>query len=372
MRETDLEEVIDRVAELPPGEEGHRALEGLLRSLGSRTPIVLGQKALFLYEGKGESSVSVAGDFNSWDPSSSPMRKAPGSGVFWLAIDLPPDARIEYKLVAEGQWLLDPLNLESVTGKFGTNSVLAMPKYEGTADYAELSGFDSVVRRLSLRSKTLGSVWEVNLRVPRTAVAQGLLVVLGGRDYLEYGGAERVIDLVMSSGRVKPFASAFVDPHDPSTEYEMVKSCGEFVAKELIPFIEAETELPARRGEIAVLGAARGGLISLLSALKFPEVVGKGAAQSGYFTGIWHATVMELISSFGGASRLYLDCGTFETNVSGQGSILHATRDIAAALRSRGCDVMYLETKEGHNWSAWRNRLPRALEFLYGARSDGA
>jgi len=367
LRDSDLPEIIRRIIRLSSVQARRRAADELIEAPSLRTPIVSESSALFLYKGNVKSHVFVTGDFNNWDTHASPMIQAQDTDLLWLEVDLPPDARAEYKLVVDGEWSLDPLNPSTITGKFGTNSVLAMPRYEEQEDILAHTEACCTVRRLTLKSRVLGSTWEACLRSPMEAAPEGLMVVLGGEDYLEYGKIDRITDRMISSGRVRPFLTALVEPREARAECEMARSCCGFVAEELIPFLEDETGTSPERGQTTVLGAGYGGLISLLSALVFPDAIGKAAVQSGFFAGTWHDTIMKSISALRKAPSVYMDCGAFETNVGGRGSVLHASRDIEAALRSRGCHVLYVETREGHNWTAWKARLPRALEFLYGA-----
>jgi 1,4-alpha-glucan branching enzyme len=50
--------------------------------------------------------VSLAGDFNKWDPKAMPMRKG-ADGVWHLNVTLTP-GRHEYRFVADGVWQDDP------------------------------------------------------------------------------------------------------------------------------------------------------------------------------------------------------------------------------------------------------------------------
>jgi len=70
-------------------------------------------------------SVSVAGTFNDWSVSRTPMSPAPGGE--WMATVWLPAGRYEYRFVVDGQWISDPNARESVQNTFGsTNSVLVV------------------------------------------------------------------------------------------------------------------------------------------------------------------------------------------------------------------------------------------------------
>jgi len=69
-------------------------------------------------------SVSVAGDFNGWNPAQTKLERADG-GVWTVMIPLKP-GRYEYMFVVNGkQWIADPLAAEDAGDGFGSqNAVL--------------------------------------------------------------------------------------------------------------------------------------------------------------------------------------------------------------------------------------------------------
>ena len=69
-------------------------------------------------------SVSVAGDFNGWNPSETTMERSDG-GVWTTTIPLKP-GRYQYMFVIDGkQWIADPLANEAARDGFGSqNAVL--------------------------------------------------------------------------------------------------------------------------------------------------------------------------------------------------------------------------------------------------------
>jgi chromosome partitioning protein len=69
-------------------------------------------------------SVQVAGDFNNWQPSKSPLQKVGTSGVWQTKIKLP-TGKYRYRLVVDGQWQQDPYNEATELNPFGgLNSVV--------------------------------------------------------------------------------------------------------------------------------------------------------------------------------------------------------------------------------------------------------
>lgn len=68
-------------------------------------------------------SVSVAGDFNGWNPARTPLERSDG-GMWTATIPLSP-GRYEYMFVIDGkQWIADPLATEEATDGFGSHNAV--------------------------------------------------------------------------------------------------------------------------------------------------------------------------------------------------------------------------------------------------------
>ncbi len=70
-------------------------------------------------------AVCIAGTFNDWRPQATPMVPL-GSGRWMKDLTLPPGI-YEYRIVADGEWMTDPLARETRPNPFGgVNSVLTV------------------------------------------------------------------------------------------------------------------------------------------------------------------------------------------------------------------------------------------------------
>ena len=103
-----------------------RDAPSVLRSEGSRYPLVDPQGVTFLYQGAADSV-----GLRCWIhglPASQPFDRIEGTDDWILRIDLPPNSRIEYKfeVVRDGQveWITDPANPLHAADPFGANSVV--------------------------------------------------------------------------------------------------------------------------------------------------------------------------------------------------------------------------------------------------------
>jgi len=65
-------------------------------------------------------SVSVAGEFNHWDPLSHPMKKDK-KGLWKVSLSLAPGT-YQYRFFVDGQWQNDPNCTSSVGNPFGTSN----------------------------------------------------------------------------------------------------------------------------------------------------------------------------------------------------------------------------------------------------------
>ncbi|MBN1827393.1 MAG: alpha-glucosidase C-terminal domain-containing protein [Candidatus Eisenbacteria bacterium] len=71
-------------------------------------------------------SVSVAGEWNDWNPGADILSDPDGDGVYETTLSLAP-GRYEYKFVVDGQWYPDPNAAESTPDPYGgNNSVLTV------------------------------------------------------------------------------------------------------------------------------------------------------------------------------------------------------------------------------------------------------
>lgn len=72
------------------------------------------------------SAVSIAGSFNGWQPSASPMHEV-GPGRWRTKIPLP-HGRHEYRIVVDGVWMPDPTSSITVANPYGgLNSIVVVP-----------------------------------------------------------------------------------------------------------------------------------------------------------------------------------------------------------------------------------------------------
>jgi 1,4-alpha-glucan branching enzyme len=71
--------------------------------------------------------VFVAGDFNDWSATRTPLRFDERLGTHEIVVELPP-GRYCYRLVIDGRWTADPNNQHKLVNEYGEfNSVVVVP-----------------------------------------------------------------------------------------------------------------------------------------------------------------------------------------------------------------------------------------------------
>ncbi len=76
------------------------------------------KKASFSFQAPQAERVSIAGDFNGWDPATHPMKKDK-EGVWKINVNLLPGT-YHYRFFVDGEWQNDPTCTACVENPFGT------------------------------------------------------------------------------------------------------------------------------------------------------------------------------------------------------------------------------------------------------------
>ncbi len=88
----------------------------------------------FMQPGEPGSSICVAGDFNQWSASATPLRYDPKVGAHMAFVEIPP-GQYRYRLVIDGKWRADPYNAQRRLNQYQEPaSLLVVPHGEGRAD----------------------------------------------------------------------------------------------------------------------------------------------------------------------------------------------------------------------------------------------
>ena len=322
--------------------------------------------AVFAYKGEA-SNVEIVGDFTGWKQKGLRFARIDKElSCFQMKFDT--SARAEYKLISDGKWAIDPLNSKSIdNGVGGRNSVVEMPAYkpsEWTKDFDSTLG--TGVSEFTVKSKKFG-VRKVKAYVPTELFKRGIapklpvLYFQDGSDYIKRGKAINVLENLVSAGKVEPFMIVFIDPVERNKEYWASDDWADFMAKELVPAVEFRyfSQIKTGRDNRALLGASLGGITSIWTGIKHPDVFGRIGAQSASFW-VDDERVVDALRKLQKNNSdyvFYIDDGVFEG--------VDDSREVVRILRDKKFDVTYAEQHTGHNWIAWKDRLAGAFIALW-------
>ncbi|HVG93499.1 MAG TPA: alpha/beta hydrolase-fold protein [Planctomycetota bacterium] len=341
-------------------------------------PIVEGDRVTFAWRGRADSVTLWHAIFGL--PPFPPLARVAGTDLWYLTIDLPPGSRMEYKLRVERggevRLLRDPLNPKLAHDPYGANSVAYGEGYvrpDWTLEDPEAR--PGTLEDRDFDSAALGGPRTVHLYLParmRMTRRYPLLVVHDGFDYLRFAGLKVVLDNLIHRLEIPPIVAACTQSPDRSTEYIANPAHARFVVEELIPALEGMLPLqrdPAARG---LLGASLGGVASLYAAWRYPRTFGRLLLQSGSFAftdigrsqrGPMFDPVASFVNAFRAkpgrpAEKVFLSCGVYE-------SLIYENRSMAPFLERAGMEVRFVESRDGHTWENWRDRLREGLSWLF-------
>lgn len=358
------------ISSLEKAPESQRAalVEKYLQS--ADVPVVEGSTAWFVYRDAAASSVSVAGDFNSWKAGSDMMEKVSGTDLFYMRREFEFNARLDYKFVVSGsRWILDPLNPDQVTGGFGPNSELAMPEYIQPAEIIFNPGIPhGELIEETFTSKILGNTRKIFFYTP-PGYGEGdtwyypVLFVHDGGEYISLAGMVNVADNLIASGEIEPLIIVFIDPVDRTGEYKAGEGFMRMIVEEIVPLVDARFTVDPRPAARGMMGASLGGLISIHMTWNNPRLFGFCASQSGAFMADYTDAVKIVEAGPPREINFYLDWGTYEP------SIAFSNEEMREAILRGGHHLECKVYPEGHSWGSWRAHLDDILKaFTEGNR----
>jgi enterochelin esterase family protein len=363
-----------RVASIADSAARSREVDALvLRVRQAGTVIAEDSILTLLYRGRAR-HVFVAGDLNGWEPGRDEMNRVPGTDLFALSWKLDPAARIEYKLVVDSAWILDPLNPLRAAGGFGENSEARMPRYRFPAESVTRGVPHGNIDTTSFTGPAPARRTTVYVYLPpgyRSGTERyPVLYVTDGGEYLSRASMNVVLDNLIAQGEIVPLIAVFIepasDPEDPRTntrmsDYALNDRFIDALSEVLRPLLMKRYRMLEGPRNTGIMGASMGGLIATYAAFTHPETFGLCAAQSPSYQ--WGNDTLITIIRSGPVKnfRMYLSTGTIR-DAERRARIM---RDI---MREKGYAITYAECPESHNWLNWRGRLGEILRTFWGTR----
>lgn len=333
----------------------------------SSTPVINNDQVTFVWYG--ETRPQLIGDFNYWSNERPPIdfeRVAPDT--WQVSLTLPPDAYLEYSLMVDGKRMPDPLNPnQTVEGMGHINSYFWMPQ-------AKDSPFASVrdtiphgtltTHTINTQGYVLGTERTLYLYHSPTSEPTPLLIVFDGMGYIQQSKLLTIVDNLIADHRMRPVSIALIDPGGMgrTVEYACSDTTVAFLIYCLLPAARQHLNLIDKPGSFGMMGASMGGLMSLYTAFRAPEIFGHVLSQSGAFRGdflFYRSVIHDLITYLPRRDiRVWMDVGLHEW-------FIDSNREMFSLLTEKGYDVTYSEHTSGHNYPSWRRNLEHGLTHLF-------
>ncbi len=360
-------------------------------------PLRDGTRAAFVFEGSpGGAAPALAGSWNGWSTSATPLSRIGATDAFFVEVALPRADRYEYKLVLGGSdWRSDSLN-RKFSYEFG-NSVLNLAG----------SGKSHLEAHRAVRSTALGNARDVIVYLPpgyldggaAAAERHPVVYMHDGQNVFDpgafFGGWDvaNAVDALIATGATKKLIVVGIhNTPDRMDEYthvpdDLSSSCNgsgrvggrapeyaDFLVNELKPAIDARYRTLAAREHTAILGSSLGGLVAIWTAFEYPHVFKNAGGMSSTFG--WgrscpsaNPRMVDLATARGKLDlRIYIDSGGSALTNPPSGDNWGVTDEMRRLLVSQGygADLQYFWAQNGqHNEAAWRARVDRPLRFWF-------
>lgn len=344
---------------------------------------------ILFYKGLCE-NVSVISDITGWDELL-PMTKLNGTDLYYIKLELEPDARIQYQLIADDSVLCDPNNKFVSLHGLGSLSEFAMPGYVRHPyfnDYlfGKNGSYNGLIKHI-LPADALPYEHEVYVYLPPeydTEKKYPVIYFQDGPDYIRYALAHININRMILEKIIEPCIAVFVTPpnlhlgQEPnrSTEYGLNDAYVNFFCDELVCFIDANYSTLNNSGSRFVAGDSYAGLISFYIAFSRTELFANAYSQSGYFSFNNDRMIKYVKENPGKNLNLVFDIGSYEEKVgsnflpANEIDFLSGNRRLKKTLEETGYNFIYNEYHEGHTWGNWRRHLIDALIHFLGKKGE--
>jgi enterochelin esterase-like enzyme len=340
----------------------------LARAQTDGHPLIEGNRVTFLWQG--DSVPHLIDDLHGWDDHPQKLRRV-SSDLWAISFDLARDAYFEYAFYdpETKTRLRDPLNPRRFWNGLGNyNHFFYMP---------EANPSPWTIRQRDIPRGTLSvhtvETWmvkfpgkrRVRLYHPPTKRHVPLLIVYDGPDYFHRGRLPIIVDNLIAAKRIRPIAMAFLPNGGPrrGLEYACSDATLAWIEHEVIPLANRELKLldiKKQPGAFGVLGASFGGLMSVYTGLRLPNIFGRVLSQSPVFeTEGRDFVAVDLIRHAPARPKIYMDVGAFDF-------LLEDDRRMIPLLRERGFDLTYHEYVGAHNYTSWRDHVHLGLETMFG------
>lgn len=341
--------------ETKPADQKQKMLQNFIKQ--NNWPMPEKETVYFIVQDSTHKSAYLTGDMCAWKPDSLQMEQISGTDFYVRKMDFPGDARVEYKYVLNGNYILDPLNPYTGKGEYGKNSALCMPAFvfEKTS-LIQQKNHVSQIDTLQFKSRLLKDKRNIYIyRHPLATASSAIVLFHDGSDYLKFGSAQIILDNLIATERIPALCAVFIDPVDRQKEYWLNDNYLRAVFREMLPVVIDRYALNPE-SHIGMGGVSLGGLITLYALKDYSDELDFTFSQSSPLWVDSCKVLTELASCDSIKTHVYFDYGTFE-------NMARVHSELVELMERKKIHFQINIFNEGHNWANWRAHLPLALTF---------
>lgn len=368
-----LKDSINTIITYSDESERDSLIDNLLSYLktNDRYPLIENERVAFFYKANAN-TVFWAGDFNSWNHQDHEYhgQRLSGTNYWILEKTFPLNARLDYKIVVDDNWYLDPNNPHQQLSGYGYNSELRMPEWQYPYEtmFRQNIPHGSFGYSHIIHSTNLGYRSKCKVYLPANYTSMSGLPVIYVTDGHEYSNSEmgsmiEVLDNLIYEKKIPPIIAVFIDPRDPSNtannrrgyEYTMQPKFADYIAEELVAHIDATFRTNPSPDARGILGTSLGGMNAAYFGAIHPETFHLIAIHSPAF-------FQDMFPLFENQEKLPLKI-FMSTGVINDTEI--PAREMNAIFEEKGYPLSYVEVNEGHSWGNWRALIDEPLIYLF-------
>ena len=349
------------------------------------TPIVENQtRLIFLAKDRNAQTPRIVGDFNGWavtpqgyDAAIGKPMRIEGSSWSYLESSAYSNARLEYGLLFDKEYVADPLNARTVLAFAGPRSEVRMPFFDAQPEVDEIgTAPKGALIADSIDSRFLGGTRRVWFYTPpgyalTPANAQAndelypVVYVLDGANYVEKMDVPKVLDHLIANKAIPPVVVVFSEPADRQEEYSRNPKWRAFIANELVSIVDKRFRTFPTPDHRVILGSSLAAYGAIDLAVAEPSVFGLCAALAP------PAQAATVVSNQANARaavvsiKFFVMGGVYDSMIDG-------ARRLRTTLDDFQAPVTYLEVSEGHNTNTFRAHLDDALRALLSSTEAAA
>lgn len=357
--------------------EKSAAVDRLLSAAPGGPLIEPPDRVVFLYRGEAN-DVGIATDLIG-TRREDPMRRVPGTDLFFYEARLDPDARVSYQFVRNFEPPMpDPRNPRRVPWGASEASSIPMsgwkePSHLREAPEARRGRLEKVEFASVKRPGTKASMHVyVPVGYDTASERYPAAYVLDGDGARERGLVARSLDNLIPE-TVAPAIAVFLGRFDwgstkPRSEDEFAVVAE--MMKEVVPFVDARFRTLADPGSRAIVAAGFPAQAALRAIGDAAGLFGAVGLQSPSMLDTDEAAIFPLLRPAAERPlRVYHDWGRYDAHATRERWDMRVTNTrLSALLRDKGHRPVGGEAPDGTGWASWRNRTDRLFATLFPPR----